>query len=73
MGIFGRVSSGIAYGFGIGIGLAIWSIVRRLLMLAMVGGGLTLALHGSGFSLSGIDKVQVLGWLRNLQTWIGGR
>ncbi len=73
MGFFGRLSSGIAYGLGIGIGLAIWNLIRKTLMLAVIGGGLALALRGSDFSLIGIDGVQVAGWLRNLQVWVGWR
>lgn len=42
MSFFTKITSGIAYGIGVGIGLTIWAVIKRIIILVCIAGGLSI-------------------------------
>ena len=52
----GKISNGVAYAIGISLGFAIWALLKKLLKVALFGGGVMAALHQFGLA-PGVDSV----------------
>lgn len=59
---FGKIADGVAYGIGISMGFAIWRLLKRLLLVALFGGGTMAALHGLGIPT---DLSLLMTWVRH--------
>ena len=53
---FGKISSGVAYALGISMGFAIWALLKKLVRIALVGGGVMAVFHQIGIA-PGVDSV----------------